>query len=182
MAQARESVREGRAGQADALGVARAPLGGQEGHEEELEGRDDGHGDEGDRPPGQARIHQDDRSHDRVDDLPEGTESTQRQEGALAAIDQAVQDARVAAFFFDEVFDAGQGQALDGLLDALRDGGEGQGDDRQDQQRDRGHVHDRRGRGRLQGDGQGHRVARKVSSSLRWRANMTSRSGSVAWS
>ena len=44
------------------------------------------------------------------------------------------------ALFLDEVFDAGQGQALDGLLDTLREGRRGQGDDGEDQKRDGGHV------------------------------------------
>ncbi len=87
---------------------------------------------------------------------------------------------RVPVFFLDEVFDAGQGQALNRLLNALRDGREGQGDDRQDQEGHGGHTDDWRGRGCLQGHGEGHRVARKVSRSLRWRANMISRSASVA--
>ena len=180
VAEARETIRESGACQGNALGVARAPLGGQEGHEEQLQGRDHQHRDEGDRPPRQAGINQDDRAHDRVDDLPKGTKGAQRQQGALAVIDEAVEDARVPALFLDEVLDAGQGQALDGLLDALGDRRERQGDDREDQERHGGRIQDRRGRGRLQG--KDHRVARKVSRSLRWRANMTSRSASVAWS
>ena len=178
VAEAREAVRESGACQGDALGVARAPLGGQEGHEEQLQGRDHRHRDEGDGPPRQVGIDQDDRAHDGEDDLPESTEGTQRQQGAPTVIDEAVEDARIPALFLDEVLDAGQGQALDGLLDALGDRRECQGDDREDQERHGGHIQDRRGRGRLQG--KDHRVARKVSRSLRWSANMTSRSASVA--
>ena len=69
-------------------------------------------------------------------------------------------------------------QALDGLLDALGDRRGHQGDDRENQERHGGHIQDRRGRGHLKG--KDHRVARKVRRSLRWRANMTSRSASVA--
>ena len=180
MAETREAVREPGARQGDTLGVARAPLGGQEGHEEQLQGRNHQHRNEGNGPPWQAGIDQDDRAHDRVDDLPKGTKGAQRQQSALAVIDEAVEDARVPALVLDEVLNAGQGQALDGLLDALGDRRERQGDDREDQERHGGHIQDRRGRGRLQG--KDHRVARKVSRSLRWRANMTSRSASVAWS
>ena len=180
VAEPREAVREPGACQGDTLGVTRAPLSGQEGHKEQLEGGDHEDRDEGDGPPRQGGVDQDDRAHDRVDDLPEGTKGAQRQQGALAVIDEAVEDARVPALFLDEVLDAGQGQALDGLLDALGDRRERQGDDREDQERHGGHIQDRRGRGRLQG--KDHRVARKVSRSLRWRANMTSRSASVAWS
>ena len=125
-----QPVGEAAARQADTLGVTRAPLGGQEGDEEELQGRDDADGDEGDGPPRQARSHQDDRAHDGVDDLPEGTEGAQRQERAAAAFDEAVQEARVASFLLDQVFDAGQGQTLNGLFDALGERGEGQGDER----------------------------------------------------
>ena len=42
--------------------------------------------------------------------------------------------------FLNEVLDAGQGQALDGLLDALGDRREGQGDDREDQERHGGRI------------------------------------------
>ena len=182
VAEAREAISQPRSAQRDSFGVARAPLGGQEGDEDQLDHCDDGHRDEDDRPPGQARVHQDNGARDGVDDLPEGTEGAQRQQGAPTVIDEAVEGARVPVFFLDEVFDAGQGQALNRLLDTLRDGREGQGDDRQDQEGHGGHAHDRRGRGCLQGDGKGHRVARKVSRSLRWRANIISRSASVAWS
>ena len=178
VAEPREAVREPGARQGDTLGVARAPLGGQEGDEEQLQGRDHQHRDEGDRPPRQAGVDQDDRAHDGEDDLPECTEGAQRQQGALAVIDEAVEDARVPALFLDEVLDAGQSQALDGLLDALGDRRGHQGDDRENQERHGGHIQDRRGRGHLQG--KDHRVARKVRRSLRWRANMTSRSASVA--
>ena len=59
----------------------------------------------------------------------------QRQQGALAVIDEAVEDARVPALFLDEVLDAGQSQALDGLLDALGDRRGRPGDDRENQER-----------------------------------------------
>ena len=138
--QARETVSQPGTNEGDAFGVARAPLGGQEGDEDQLDGCDHADGDEGDGPPRQVRADQDDRAHDRVDDLPERTESTQRQQGAPTAIHEPVEDARVPAFFLDEVLDAGQGQALNGLLDALREGRRGQGDDGEDQKRDGGHV------------------------------------------
>ena len=163
--QARETVSQSRANQRDSFGVARAPLGRQEGNENQLDHRDNADGDEGDGPPRQVRADQDDRAHHRVDDLPERTESAQRQQGAPTAIHEAVKDARVPALFLDEVFDAGEGQALNGLLDALREGRRDQGDDREDQERDGRHVQGRRGRGRLKG--KDHRVARKVSRSLR---------------
>ena len=109
MAKTRKAVREPGARQGDTLGVARAPLGGQEGHEEQMQGRDHQHRNEGDRPPRQTGIDQNNRAHDRVDDLPESTEGAQRQQGALAMIDEAVEDARIPALFLDEVLDAGQG-------------------------------------------------------------------------
>ena len=130
MAQAREAARESGARQSDALGASRTPLSGQERDEDQLEHRDNADGDEGDAPPRQACGDQDDRAHDGVDDLPEGTERAQRQERAAAAFDEAVQEARVASLLLDQVFDAGQGQALNGLFDALGERGEGQGDER----------------------------------------------------
>ena len=45
MAEAREAISQPRSDQRDSFGVARAPLGGQEGHEEQLQGRDHQHRD-----------------------------------------------------------------------------------------------------------------------------------------
>ena len=55
-------------------------------------------------------------------------------------IDEAVEDACVPALFLDEVFDAGQSQALDGLLDALGTRRERERGDREDQKRHGGRI------------------------------------------